>query len=301
MRARQPHPAVGSIAAPLSVPQCSARSGITDSAFISRTGLIHAFRNARIVYDVHGTGPDVVLIHGWACRRTDFGGVVADLARDHRVLALDLPWHGESTATARRWTMDELAAVVDAVAVAEGMREAAIVGHSMGAAVAVETVLAGTGHRVISLDGLTYMHMYPRQSADAANAFLDSFRTDFRAAMRTMCDRAAGPDCDPALIAEVADAMGAADADVAMGMMNDLMLWDMDAALARADALGLTVQVFAARSLLSDAAVARYGARLGIVPVDLGGHFFLLQEPVRTAQLIREAIVDRRRRERPPA
>ena len=250
----------------------------------------HELPGARVVYDVAGQGPDVVLIHGWTCRRTDFDGVVADLARDHRVLALDLPWHGDSTATSRYWTMDDLAAVVDAVAVAEGMREAAIVGHSMGAAVAVETVLAGTGHRVISLDGLTYMHMYPRQSAEATSAFLDPFRADFDAAMRGLCARAAGPDCDPVLVEEVGDTMCSVPPDVAIGMMEQLMRWDMDGALARADALALSVKVFAAAALLSQTAVERYGHRMDIVPVEFGGHFFLLQHPVKTAQLIRGAL-----------
>ena len=257
---------------------------------VARRGLTHALPGVDVVYDVHGDGPDVVLIHGWTCNRGDFDGVVADLSRDHRVLALDLPWHGDTVATSRDWTIDDLAAVVDAVAVAEGMREAAIVGHSMGAAVAVETVLAGTGHRVISLDGLTYMHMYPRQTEDAANAFLDPFRADFAAAMRDMCDRAAGPGADPVLIARVADGMCAADPEVAIAMMDELMRWDMDGALARADALVLSVDVFASAPLLSDTAVSRYGHRLNIVPVDLGGHFFLLQHPVKTAQLIREAL-----------
>ena len=251
---------------------------------------MHSLPGAEVVYDVHGRGPDVVLIHGWTCRRTDFDGVAADLARDHRVLALDLPWHGDSTATSRHWSIDDLAAVVGAVAVNEGMHEAVIVGHSMGAAVALETVLAGTGRRVISLDGLTYMHMYPRQSAQAADAFLDPFRADFAGAMRTMCDRAAGPGCDPALIDRVARAMCRADAEVAIGMMDQLMRWDMDGALARADALALTVKVFASAPLLSGTAVMRYGDRMDIVPVDLGGHFFLLQQPVKTAGLIRDAI-----------
>lgn len=242
------------------------------------------------MYDVHGAGPDVVLIHGWACRRTDFDGVVADLARDHRVLALDLPWHGDSTATSRYWTMDDLGAVVDAVAVREGMRDAAIVGHSMGAAVAVEVVLAGTGHRVISLDGLTYMHMYPRQSVAQAEAFLEPFRADFPAAMRQLCQRAAGPDCDAALLAGVMNGMCAADPDVAIGMMSELMQWDMDGALDRAAEVSLSVQVFAAAPLLSPRAVERYGHRMDIVPVDLGGHFFLMQHPARTAGLIRGAL-----------
>lgn len=265
-------------------------AAIISSTPPDRRGLIHHLPDAEVVYDVLGDGPGVVLVHGWTCRRTDFDGVAADLARDHRVLALDLPWHGDSTATARSWSMDELAAVVDAVAVGEGMRDAAIVGHSMGAAVAVETVLAGTGHRVISLDGLTYMHMYPRQSAEAADAFLDPFRADFRAAMGQMCQRAAGPGCDPALLAAVTDTMCAADPDVAIGMMDELMRWDMDGALDRAEGLGLSVEVFAAAPLLSPRAVERYGHRMAIVPVDLGGHFFLMQHPVRTARLIREAL-----------
>lgn len=232
----------------------------------------------------------MVLIHGWTCRRTDFDGVVADLARDHRVMALDLPWHGDSTATARHWTLIDLAAVVDAVAGAEGMRDAALVGHSMGAAVAVETVLAGTGHRVISLDGLTFMHMYPRQSEVAANAFLDPFRADFAGAIRLLCERAAGPGCDPALVSRMADAMCRTDPDVAIGMMDELMRWDMDAALDRAEEAGTAVHVFAASALLSEAAVARYGQRLSIVPVDLGGHFFPVEHPGATADLIRGAL-----------
>jgi hypothetical protein len=105
-----------------------------------------------------------------------------------------------------------------------------------------------------------------------------------------MCERAAGPGCDPALIERVARAMCCADAEVAIGMMDQLMRWDMDGALARADALALRVKVFASAPLLSDTAVARYGDRMDIVPVDLGGHFFLLQQPVKTAGLIRNAI-----------
>jgi pimeloyl-ACP methyl ester carboxylesterase len=132
--------------------------------------------------------------------------------------------------------------------------------------------------------------MYPRQSAEATSAFLDPFRADFDAAMRDMCERAAGPACDPALIAQVADTMCSVAPDVAIGMMEQLMRWDMDGALARADALALSVQVFAAAALLSQKAVDRYGHRIDIVPVDLGGHFFLLQHPVKTAQLIRGAL-----------
>lgn len=246
--------------------------------------------DARIAYDVAGDGPPVVLIHGWACRRADLAPLAADLARDHRVLNLDLPWHGESMSTVRYWPMDDLAAVVEAVAADEGMRHATLVGHSMGAAVAVEAVLAGAGPGVISLDGLTFMHMYPRQSADDARAYLQPFRDDFPAAMRDLCERAAGPGCDPGLIAGLANEMSAVDPEAAIGMMEQLMLWDMDGAISRADALGLRLATIAAESMLSERALERYAHRLAITPMDLGGHFFPVQQPGATADLVRGAL-----------
>ena len=256
----------------------------------ARRDLVHDLVDVRIAYDVLGEGPNVVIIHGWACQRSDMDGMVADLARDHRVLTLDMPWHGGSTTSRATWTMPDLGSLVDAVVAGEGMRDAALVGHSMGAAVAVETVLAGTGHRVISLDGLTFMHMYPRQSPADADAYLAPFRDDFPAAIRALCERASGPDCSPELLDVVATRMGSVDADAAIAMMRELLLWDMDGALARANALGLGVTAFAAESLLSPRAVEAYGHRFPIIPVDLGGHFFPLEHPVKTAGLIREAL-----------
>ena len=245
---------------------------------------------ARVAYDLAGDGPAVVLIHGWACRRHDLAGVAADLSRDHRVMCIDLPWHGESTATSRRWSMDDLGALVDAVVADEGMRGAALVGHSMGAAVAVEAVLAGEGHRVIALDGLTFMHMYPRQAPDDAERVLAPFRHDYPQGVRALCERAAGPGTDPAVTDEVATAMGEVDPEAAISMMQALLEWDMDAALSRAGALGVRVTALAARPLLSPGAVEAYGHRFDIVPVDLGGHFYPREQPAATADLIRRAL-----------
>ncbi|MBL6634267.1 MAG: alpha/beta fold hydrolase [Thermoleophilia bacterium] len=245
---------------------------------------------ARVAYDVAGEGPPVVLIHGWACRRSDFAPIMADLARDHRVLALDLPWHGDSTSDLEYWPIDDLAAIVQAIAADEGMRDCALVGHSAGAAVAVEAVLAGAGRRVVALDGLTFMHMYPRIPPDAAERVLAPFREDFPGAVRALCERAAGPGTDPAITRQVADEMAQMDPVVGVRMLAGLLTWDMDAALGRAGALGLSVTACASRCLLAPEVVDAYGHRFEIVPVDLGGHFFLREDPSGTAALIREAV-----------
>lgn len=245
---------------------------------------------AQVAYDIQGDGPPVVLIHGWACRRADFGPIADDLARDHRVLAIDLPWHGESRSDVRYWPMDDLGALVDAIAADEGMRDCVLVGHSMGAAVAVEAVLAGAGHRVIALDGLTFMHMYPRQEPDAVEQVLAPFREDFPRGVRDLCVRAAGPHTDRQLTEQVAREMAEADPDAAMAMMAALLEWDMDAAMGRAEAFGVTIIALASRAMLSPRAVDAYGHRFDIVPVDLGGHFYLREDPAGTAALIRDAM-----------
>ncbi len=247
---------------------------------------------ARVAYDIGGDGPPVVLIHGWACRRADFAGVAADLRRDHRVITIDLPWHGDSTATALAWTLDDLGALVEAIVADEGMRGAPLVGHSMGAAVALEAVLAGDGHRVIGLDGLTFMHMYPKQSADRQDALLQPYRVDFPAAVHALCRRACGPDTDPALTERIAGRMAEMDPEAGVRMLGALLEWDMDTALTRADALGVDITVFAARPLLAPEVETAYGHRFGIVPVDLGGHFYLMERPAETAGLIRQALAE---------
>ena len=42
--------------------------------------------------------------------------------------------------------------------------------------------------------------------------------------------------------------------------------------------------------MLAPEVVQAYGQRFEIIPVDLGGHFYLLERPAETAALIREAL-----------
>jgi len=95
----------------------------------------------RLRYWLEGdTGPNLVLIHG-------IGGAVdvwrkqfERLPLTHRVLALDLPGCGRSAIPADYPpdTLRMLAAAVRAVMQAVGMRQAAIVGSSLGGAVTIE-------------------------------------------------------------------------------------------------------------------------------------------------------------------
>ena len=82
-----------------------------------------------------GHGPPLVLLHGWAMHSGVWGPIVAQLARNHRVHAVDLPGHGHSAPIAP-CTLDSIVAAVDTALDAEP-RPLALLGWSLGGLVAM--------------------------------------------------------------------------------------------------------------------------------------------------------------------
>jgi pimeloyl-ACP methyl ester carboxylesterase len=85
-----------------------------------------------------GTGPTIVLIHGMAGSLTTWDPVFEALSRDHDVIAIDLPGHGESARLRGDYSLGSLAAAVRDVLDTLGVRTATIVGHSLGGGIAMQ-------------------------------------------------------------------------------------------------------------------------------------------------------------------
>ena len=88
-----------------------------------------------------GAGPPVVFVHGLAGNWQNWLENLPRLARERRVVALDLPGFGQSEKPAERVSMSSYGRTVDALADALGLGEVAIVGNSMGGFVAAETAI----------------------------------------------------------------------------------------------------------------------------------------------------------------
>ena len=52
-------------------------------------------------------GKPVLLLHGWGCSIRHFAPVMADLARDRLVTAVDFPAHGESPEPSEPWGVSD--------------------------------------------------------------------------------------------------------------------------------------------------------------------------------------------------
>jgi pimeloyl-ACP methyl ester carboxylesterase len=78
----------------------------------------------------------LVLVHGWTCDESSWREQVPILAKQYRVITLDLPGHGRSgSPTNGPLTMDLFARAVEAVRAEAGAERIVLVGHSMGAPV----------------------------------------------------------------------------------------------------------------------------------------------------------------------
>src|SRR5215218_1122550 len=92
---------------------------------------------ARIHYKSYGKGKDaLVLVHGWTCNLDNWREQIPDFAKRNRVIALDLPGHGQSDKPEIAYTMDLFANAIDAVMRDAKVERAVVVGHSMGTPVA---------------------------------------------------------------------------------------------------------------------------------------------------------------------
>ena len=91
-----------------------------------------------------GAGPALVLVHGFGGAKEDFSDHVEALARDHRVITLDLRGHGESDGPADEasYSLDRFAADIANVADALDLPTVRLLGHSMGGMIVRRFVLA---------------------------------------------------------------------------------------------------------------------------------------------------------------
>lgn len=116
------------------------RSAWLDVDWAAHQRWVHVDGRAVNLVDL-GEGPAVVFIHGLSGSWQNWLENLPEFARDHRVVALDLPGFGHSEMPEQRITMTHYAATVDAVLTTLGIDRAAVVGNSMGGFVAVDMAL----------------------------------------------------------------------------------------------------------------------------------------------------------------
>ncbi len=125
-------------------------------------------------------GPDegtpILLLHGYGADMSSWMFNQAALAEDRPVYALDLPGHGGSAKDVGEGSVQALAAIVLDYMDAVGIRQAHIVGHSLGGAIAVE-IANVSPDRVAALTLIAPAGF----GAEISGEFIEGFQAENRA------------------------------------------------------------------------------------------------------------------------
>ena len=96
---------------------------------------------SRLYTEVRGTGPALVLLHGWGLNVRVWDGLAAALCDRFRIIAVDLPGHGRSAWDPERSSLEEQAAQVGEAAAAIAA-EYSLLGWSLGGQIALQLAAA---------------------------------------------------------------------------------------------------------------------------------------------------------------
>lgn len=222
--------------------------------------------------------PALLLIHGWTCDREAMRPV-ADAFPEHRRVLVDMPGHGASGGGFG--SVEAVAAVIAAAVDDPGL---VVVGHSLGALVAVEMARGGRARAAVLLDP------GPIVSSEAGRASVEGMRAQLAAREpREIVEAFArgqfvGP-VDESIVEPLVAGMAATRAEVARDAWDAMLAYDGAAALRECAVPVLAV--VAAKGLNRAADLARLNRRVMTGQVAGSGHLVQLEAMEQVAAMMR--------------
>ena len=241
-----------------------------------------------IHYVAEGSGPVVVLAHCLDCNLHYWDVAAADLARDHRVIRLDLAGAGGSGADRKTWTIEAFAGDIRAVVDAAGVDRFTLVGHSISGTIALEAARE-LGERVIGVVPIdSVIDVDAHMPAQARAEVLRAMRADYRNFIDTQFPKLLPKNPDPRVVARVRGDALAADPARTAAILDSLFAYREDLAL---DHLAMPIIAIDADrrpgALDHDRAHApQFDARI----IENTSHWLMLDKPSEFASTLRSVI-----------
>jgi pimeloyl-ACP methyl ester carboxylesterase len=255
-----------------------------------------------IYYESTGIGnPPLVFIHGFTCDHSDWDFQVKRLSDTNRVIACDLRGHGQSTGGKPCCTIEDLARDTANLLEALDIRNAILIGHSMGCRVCLEIpmqypkLVAG----VVLVDGSHQVRGNPSDAAETMKKALE--KTGYPAYARNTFGGMFFGDYDASLKNHAVERALKLDPEFGIGLRSSFAGWD--ATRMERELSELKVPLLLIQSTGVDAKGERYSLKKGdtnpwldmvkrFVPSSTieilpgHGHFIMLEAPDATSELI---------------
>lgn len=95
-------------------------------------------QNHQIYYQKLGTGPDLIMLHGWMHDVSTFWEVSGELKKDFTLWLIDLPGFGRSGMIRDAYSVNDYAEIVKGFIEVNGLKKPHLLGHSLGGRVSIK-------------------------------------------------------------------------------------------------------------------------------------------------------------------
>jgi len=229
----------------------------------------------------------LLFIHGWQADHRVWDGVIAELSPKCRCVAVDLPGSGASRDAGGPYTLERFAAGLLEVIEEHGLAPVVVVGHSMGAKIALQLAIDAPD-AVKSLVLIAPVPTGPAGFSEKGIAGLRATCGNEENARRWLSRLFAG-EPDPAALQLVCDAAADTPSDAGLEALESWSTTDLTDAARAITAPAIVVAPEGDNVEMQKSKVAALLSNVRFVTVADAGHYAMFEQPREIAEIIATA------------
>ena len=245
----------------------------------SSDAVVNAADGVPIHYSVQGKGePALVFVHCWSCDRNLWENQVAEFAKKHRVVTIDLPGHGKSGQDRNNWSITSYGEDVKTVVTKLDLKRVVLIGSSMGGPISLEAARR-MPDRVVGIVLVDTLHnIEQRVPAEQLNEVVKQLQADYKTAITGFLNQYYfGPKTPPAVKQRVIAEATSRPPELAVTILRAIFAHDAAPSLRE-----VKVPIRAINAALMPTNVAvnqKYAPQFNVVVMEGFGHYPMLEDP----------------------
>lgn len=241
--------------------------------------VVNASDGVPIHYSVQGTGETaLVFVHCWSCDRNLWENQVAEFAKQHRVVTIDLPGHGKSGQDRKNWSIESYGEDVKTVVTKLDLKRVVLVGSSMGGPITLEAARR-MPDRVVGIVPVDTLHdVEARVPPDQLDAVVKQLQADYKPAVTGFLNQFFfGPKTPAAVKARVTAETAARPPELAVTILKAIFAYDPAPALRE---VKVPIRAINANLRPTNLEINRkYAPQFNVVVMEGFGHYPMLEDP----------------------
>lgn len=254
------------------------------------TAVVPAADGVPIHYAVQGSGePALVFVHCWSCNRHLWDDQVSAFAKNHRVVTIDLPGHGESGQGRKTWSIESYGEDVQRVVTKLNLKRVVLIGSSMGGPISLEAARR-MPERVVGIVPVDTLHnVEERLPADQLDSALKQLRADYKPAVTGFLNQFFfAPETPVAVKNRVIAETTSRPPELAVTILQAIFAYDAAPAMR---AIKVPIHAINADRVPTSLEVNRkYAPQFDVVVMKGVGHYPMLENPARFNELLADIL-----------